>query len=63
MIKKVKIYIILLMNLMEKKLWEHSTKSSCKTQIKKNLEFTKYSREMAINYMLNGKDTIIHLMG
>ena len=37
-------------------------KKNHKKQMKKNLELKMYSREKAINYMLNGKDTIIRLI-
>ena len=36
--------------------------SELQEQIKKGLELKKSSREKVINYMLNGKDTIIHLI-
>ena len=48
--------------LKEKKLFEHSSKKNCKKQIKKYLELKKKSREKMINYMLNGKNTIIRLI-
>ena len=44
---------------MEKKLLERFTKTNYKKQIQKNLELKKSSREKMINYMLNGKDTIM----
>ena len=47
---------------MGKKLLKRFTKKNCKKQIKKNLELKKQSRENEINYMLNGKDTIIRLI-
>ena len=50
------------MILMEKKLFEHSTKKNCKKQVKINLDLKKQSREKEINCMLNGKDTIINLI-
>ena len=37
-------------------------KKNCKTLVKKNLEQKKYLKEKVINYMLNGKDMIIHLI-
>ena len=53
---------MLLMILMEKKLLELTTKTNCKKQIKNNLELKNKSRENVINYMLNGKDSIICLI-
>ena len=53
---------MLLMMLMKKKLLEPFTEKDCKKQIKKSLELKKSSREKVRNYMLNGKDTIIHLI-
>ena len=47
---------------MEEKLLERFTKTKCEKQIKKSLKLKKCWREMAINYMLNGKDTIICLI-
>ena len=47
---------------MEKKLLNFFTKKNCRKQIKKSLELKKQSRENVINYFLNGKDTIIHLI-
>ena len=44
-----------------KKLLERFVKNNCKKQIKKGLELKKLSREKLINYMLNGKATIILL--
>ena len=49
---------MLLVILMEKKLLECFTKVNCKKQIKKNLQFKKYSREQVMNYMLNGRAII-----
>ena len=37
-------------------------KKNCKIQIRENLELKNLSRKKAINYMLNGKDTIICLI-
>ena len=56
-IKKVKILshgYMLLMILLEKKLLG--------LFMKKNLELKRLSREKVINYMLNGKDTMIYLI-
>ena len=50
------------MILMEKILLERFTETNCKKQIKKSLELKKQSREEVINYVLNGKDTIIRLI-
>ena len=44
------------------KLLESFTKRNCKKQIKKCLELKKQSREKVINYMLNGKASVILLM-
>ena len=49
------------MILMEKKLLECFTKMNSKKQIKKSLESKKLSREKVINYILNGKATIVLL--
>ena len=60
-LKKIKIQFhghMLLMILMAKKLYE----KKCKKQINKNLEQNKWLRKQMINYMLNGKDMIIHLI-
>ena len=40
---------------------EHLMKKNGKKQIKKNLELKKLSREKVVNYMLNGKATIVLL--
>ena len=45
-----------------KRLLEVFMKKNCKKLIKKNLEQRKYLKEKVINYMLNGKDMIIHLI-
>ena len=37
-------------------------KKNWKKLVKKNLEQEKYLKEMVINYMLNGKGIIIHLI-
>ena len=37
-------------------------KKNCKRLIKKNLEYKKYLRKKMVNYILNGKVTIIHLL-
>ena len=37
-------------------------KKNCKKLVKKNLEYKKYLKEKVINYMSNGKGTIIHLI-
>ena len=50
------------MILMVKKLLEHFMKKNYKRLIKKNLELKKYLRKKMINYMLNRKVTIIHLI-
>ena len=50
------------MILMMKKLLEHFMKKNCKRLIKKNLELKKYLGKKVINYMLNGKVMIIHLI-
>ena len=44
-----------------KKLLESFMKKNRKKQIRKSLELKKLQKEKAINYMLNGKATIIHL--
>ena len=41
---------------------EHFMKNNCKRLIKKNLELKKYLGKKVINYMLNGKVMIIHLI-
>ena len=53
---------MLLMISMGKKLLEHFMKKSCKRLIKKSLELKKLLKEKVINYMLNGKVMIIHLI-
>ena len=50
------------MILKEKKLLEDFTKTNCKKQIKKDLELKRQSGEKVLNYMLNGKVTIIRLI-
>ena len=47
---------------MVKKLLEHFMKKNCKRLIKKNLELKKYLGKKVINYMLNGKVIVIHLI-
>ena len=47
---------------MVKKLLEHFMKKNCKRLIKKNSEQKKYLEKKVINYMLNGKVMIIHLI-
>ena len=37
-------------------------KKNCKKLVKKNSEQKKYLKEKVINFMLNGKDMIIHLI-
>ena len=62
---KLKIHFhghMLVMILMVKKLLEYSMKRNCKRLIKKNSELKKYLRKKVINYMLNGKVMIIHLI-
>ena len=50
------------MILMVKKLLERFMKKNCKRLIKKTLELKKYLGKKMINYMLNGKVMIIHLI-
>ena len=50
------------MILMVKKSLEHLMKKNCKRLIKKNLELKKHLRKKVINYMLDGKVVIIHLI-
>ena len=50
------------MILMMKRLLEHFMKKNCKRLIKKVLGLKKYLKEKVINYMLNGKVMIIHLI-
>ena len=50
------------MILMVNKLLKHFIKSNCKRLIKRNLELKKYLGKKVINYMLNGKVMIIHLI-
>ena len=52
---------MLLVILTVKKLMERFIKRTCKKQIKKSLDLKKLSREKVINYILNGKATIILL--
>ena len=49
------------MILKENKLLGRFSKKNCIKQIKENLELKKQQRGRAINYMLNGRDTIICL--
>ena len=53
---------MLLMILMEKKLFESFTKTNCRKTNKKSLELKMESKEKVIKYMLNEKDTIIGLI-
>ena len=53
---------MLLMILMEKKLFERFTKTNCRKANKKSLELKMESKEKVIKYMLNEKDTIIGLI-
>ena len=53
---------MLLMILMEKKLFERFTKTNCRKTNKKSLELKMESKEKVIKYMLNEKDTIIGLI-
>ena len=65
MIKKVKILCrghILRVILTGKKLLRRFTKTNCKKHITKNLKLNNKSREKAINYVLNGKVIIVHLI-
>ena len=50
------------MILMVKKLLELFMKRNCKRPINKNSEYKKYLRKKVINYVLNGKAMIIHLI-
>ena len=50
------------MRLMMKKLLEHFMKNNCKRLIEKNLKLKRYLGKKVINYMLNGKVMIIHLI-
>ena len=50
------------MILTEKKFLERFKKTNCKKQTKKSLELKNSSKEKMINYMLNGKNTIIRLI-
>ena len=47
---------------MVKKLLEHFIKKNCKRLIKKNLGLKRSLKDKVINYMLNGKVMIIHLI-
>ena len=47
---------------MVEKLLEHFVKKNFKRLIKNNSELKKYLRKKVINYMLNGKVMIIHLI-
>ena len=44
------------------KLLGRFMKTNCKKHIKKNLELKNKSKEKAINYVLNGKVIIVHLI-
>ena len=64
LLKKLKILFgghMLLVILKVKKLLEHFTKKNFKKQIKKSLELKKYLKGKGIDYMSNGKVTIILL--
>ena len=50
------------MILMVKKLLEHFIKKNCKRLIKTNLGLKRSLKDKVINYMLNGKVMIIHLI-
>ena len=63
-LKKLKILChmhMLLVILMVKKLSEHFMKNNCKKANQKEFRVEKLSKEYAINYVLNGKTTIILL--
>ena len=47
---------------MVKKLLEHFMEKNCKRLIKKNLGLKRWLKEKEINYMLNGKVTIVYLI-
>ena len=53
--------LMLLVVLTVKILLGHFTRGNCKKQTKKSLESKKWSKEKAINYMVNAKTTIIFL--
>ena len=53
---------MLLMILMVKKLLKHFIRKDCRRLIKKNLGLKKYLKEKVMNYVLNGKVMIIHLI-
>ena len=57
-IKNVKNTVILT----EKKLLELFTKKNCKTTNQKGFRIEKIVKRRDINYMLNGKDTIVYLI-
>ena len=48
---------------MVKKLLKHFIKKNYKKQINKDFEYRKPLKEKEINYMSNGKNMIIHLIG
>ena len=50
---------MLLVMLTKNKLLERFLKKNCKKRNKKGLEFKKQQRENVINYMLNGKISMI----
>ena len=54
---------MLLMISMVKKLLKHFIKKNYKKQINKDFEYRKPLKEKEINYMSNGKNMIIHLIG
>ena len=53
---------MLLMTSMVKKLLKHFMKKNYRRLIKKNLGLKRCLEEKEVNYMLNGKVMIIHLM-
>ena len=53
---------MLLMTSMVKKLLKHFMKKNYRSLIKKNLGLKRCLEEKEVNYMLNGKVMIIHLM-
>ena len=53
---------MLLMNLIVKKLLKHFMKNNYRRLIKKNLGLKRWLKGKEINYMLNGKVTIVYLI-
>ena len=47
---------------MVRKLLEHFMKKNCKRLIKNNLGLKRWLKEKEINYILNGKVTIVYLI-